>query len=1486
MTAGGQEGTASGDARALFADASKRWLLIAGSGLAASSGAPQPHRRTRWSPRLADVVTYQLFRTQNRQVFEALERSADAEAPPLGFVGDTLEAQAKWLDDYLAAHEPHTPLIRAADLAKAGVFQAVATNAPDRLLNEAFDALKVDYKQVSLEDPHLDSGGPLPLLREWDARVFKDSQDRRTRESAFIRGQLDELLDKVDGVLVVGHSQQSSDLMETVKRAVGSRPNMHVVWVDDESEAPTDDASVTGWLEQNHDGFLHIRGGNRASGSDDVGAFLDMIAGARGVVTTPVVRGQSPAPLLTRTMNKSFDVRPALVFVPGVALLGGLIDRLPRISVKMIISIFALIVAVVAYINWDIWAEYRDQVNPVKAHLAAATKLLSETDSYEGAIRAEAELNDAARKAERLVLPYDSVFSISLVHRDINRDFETTKLAIQSIRDLRVTPMLYRNRFRNDVESDPSRLSLANHPPLLARPGMGEDSKDPRGVRLRGKELSSYRLPRQLSTYADKARLAMFSASAPLLRVTMQESMLRDLQAGRLAIEVDLSRSPNLPLENQIYASIKRVAGYVGKRQSLYSADGITELLNQGKGAFYFFHLEASGTARSLNRIRELLVRFPKNRAIITAYSQKARKRIAQSAPEFDLVTLAKFSNGAAMSYLRKQTSAEFVRRLMQNHYLRTNVGDPLVLSLLVDFYKFTGTVPRSLALVYDRLLQSMLSRGKYTYASKFPVLRALARHIAQTKNNLTRERASGLVAATLFKSLKHDGAAAVLDELVANGVLRYRDDTFVDFMDPNFYALSLAKQLRTVSAAERKRLLIADGGQLAAFYAGMYPNVDALIAELTSDFFAVDRVLRSKQLHLRRVNPYAVNLTSAALLAHNGTPSAAVVARLEATLFEMVNHKVPEVVQDAFSALRALSSAGARRWVLVGLSENKPYDEKLLQYTASAPETTYVDAIERWLTQVGTDADPRRKKRYNWNPNRSGPNGEWSLKRGALKGRTIWAIRHGIHTLAQLGTPRALALIDQFAAQPDGVKRFGKKLWDGLRRSIVSYMLWTGRNDRVRRFYKEISADPAAWALVIPQLYRLNDKATARLLVDVIAKPDVFKSNTSKYKLLAATTLALVDRSLAAPLLNKYLTAKPAKRTTDYRPYAAASLAYRGDARDFPMVQRLVGEARANPLKDLRARRFTRDYVNVLNHAVAVFGSKQAFTLFSQLSADASWRKRAPGLDGQWSPLRAVGGPRAAMVRLMCHSKDREQARLMDQLGFMRSDEARGYLLAVVRMLEGQDDLVLLGKLCGKRRDGAVARLAKWRTHALPDLVRALAADPRPQDLSLYAKWAMHPSRKVRRAALYALHGYPAPAAGKAIAESLTAYELDSKDKKTLLGTGVYLMGRQGSMANESVLLRWLKRGDVDKTTLTIALGRCGGLPSLLELLATTPPKGYSGNLTRAIHLIAHRVRGRTLATAKTIARTSLLAAVLDRVSKAEPPPPTTPATQDRRQP
>ncbi len=1463
MAGEGNGGVAAGE---LFADTTKRWLLIAGAGLSASSGVPQPHRRTRWSPSIGDVVTHELFRTQNRQVFDAVEHSRDA--PPLGYVGDTLEQQDAWFANYLEGHKPYTPLIRCADLIKAGVFRAVATNAPDRLLNAALDSVGVTYKQVSLEDPHQESGGPLPLLREWDARVFKDTEDRRTRESSFVRGQLGELLQHVDGVLVVGHSATRSDLLDSVVRAAEAHDGLEVVWVDDagdDSDDPGAGDSAVAWLDQHHESFVHVR-------TDNLGVFLDDVASQRKVAKTPVGQPEEAEPLLERALNKSFDVRPALVFVPGVALLGGLVDKLPRISVKMIISIFALLLVIVAYINWDIWTEYRDQINPVKAHLGKAKKLLKQADSYEGAIRAEAELNDAARKAARVVLPYDSVFSISLVHRDIGRDYEDTKLAIKTIRDLQITPMLYRNRFRSEVESNPSRMSLANHPPLLVVPGLGKQAKDPRGVTLMGKELASIRLPKPLANYVGKPRLALFSSSAPLLRETMQDMMLRDLRAGRLAIEVDLSRPANQTLEDQIYQSVKRVAGYVGERAALFSPDGITNLLDQGKGSFYFFHIEASGTARSVDRIRELLVRFPKNRAVLAAYSEKARMYLAQSAPELELVTLANFERGAAMTYLHKHTSSEFVRRLMQNHYLRSNVGDPLVLSLLVDYYKFSGAVPRSLALVYDRLLQGMLSLGKYTYASKFPALRALAWEMSTTRNNLTRERATTLIAHTLFRKGNRDGAAAVLDELVGNGVLRYRDDTFVDFMDANLYQLSLAKHLRRVSSEQRARLLTADRGQLPAFYAGIYPDVDRLIAELTGDFYAVDKALAAKQLRLARVNPFTPRLVTASVLANNGAPTASVVGRLERTLFGLVEHQVPEVVNGAFAAIRALSSAGARRWVLVGLAESRAYDQKLLQFTASAPESTYVDAIQRWLRRVGGDQDPRQNSRYTRKNIRTSPTGPWRTQRGPLTSKTAWAIRHGLHTLAQLDSRRASQVIAEFVSQAKGAQRFGTKLWNNFRRNAVGYLLEAHRHETVRGFYKEILDDPGAWTQVIPALYRLNDKATVQLLVDIIAKPEPFTRQTPKHKSRAAKTLALMDKALVVPALEAYMAKAPTDPTTDYRPYAAASLAYRGDPGDFAPVAKLVSHARANPIKSLKAHRFASDYAGVLSHAVAAFGTKAAFKLFSELYADASWRKRASGLDGQWRYLRSVGGPDAALERLLCHSSGRGSRTLMDQLGFMRNEQARGYLLRVIRMVEGDADPGFLARVC-KDHAAAKARVDGWRKRGLHSLVRALAADPRAKDLARYARWAMHGDREVRRAAYYALTGYQVPAAGKAIADSLVAHELESEDKRTLVGTGVYLLGQQGNPANARELLSWLDRDDAPKTSIVIALGKCGGMASLLRLLGSQPVTTYRGNLARAIYLISDRVRGRRLTTTPQVKADALLGAVLSRLAAAPAP-------------
>lgn len=1430
-----------------FDDTDKRWLLIAGGGLSASSGVPLPFRRTRWSPSLEDIVRHHLFRQHSRQVFESVER-ADERQPPLGFVGDTLEAQQQWLAGYLQGLEPHRPLIRVADLARAGMFEAIVTDAPDRLLDSALDRAGVRHRQISLDDPAASDGASLPVVREWDDRVFLDTENRRARERRFLHSRMDEWLGAVDAVLVVGHGGHTCDLSDALRNAVGRHPDLEIVWVE-QSRDDDDDAAATAWLAANHAAFTHVR-------VDDLGDYLDGVADRRGVERTQITAPEPPtAPLLRRAMNRSFDVRPVLVYIPGMAVFGKLIDRMPKIPVKAFLSLFALMLSLVAYCNYDIWTEYRDQIKPVKSHMAAARAHLEGEATYESALLAEAELNEAARKSARVVLPYDTLFSIGYLHKLIEEHYESTNIEIKSIRDLEITPRLYRTRFRATVGADPQRMSLSHHPPVqvLAGGPAGEDS-DPRDLFIGDRRLDSYRIARSIDDFAADQRLAIHADSAALLRVTTQEAMLDELEAGRLAIDIDLStRSPGR-LEDHIYAQMKTAAGYTGDREALYSPDGIVALLDDGQATFYFSQLEATGVPQNLTKIRELLTRFPTCRAVVSTYTAKARAQLTELAPEFTRVSIAEYTWPVALDYLRERTTPEFVRAIMQDYHLRRSITDPLVLSLLVDYHRFTGAPPRGLALVYDRLLQNSLDRGEYGFAPKLRVLSPLAWEMYATGDNLTRETATRLISALLFRDTNLDAARAVLDEMVANGVLRFRSDTYVAFMDEAFLHLCVAKHLATLDVGQRVAFLLANDERIAAFHAGLFPAVDELVDTLVAPYDDVDAVLRRADKHLAYVNPYIRRLRRVAFVVQNGEPSHDRVTSLETRLFELMDHADEQVRGEAKTALSSFSTEAIRSWVLLGLDTGVAYDHRLTHFTASASEQVYVAPIERWLDRLATEADPRRQQRYEWHAIQDITGAVVESKRGAATLDTQRAIYEALTTLAQVGTAHALAQVRAYARRASD-SRFSDEVWLGVRRKAAKLLLAHGAPDDILMFRIELEAAPAAWSSVIMDLATTNDDRVAQALARVIAAPQEFDRNELEHKRVAAAALAVMDREVAMPPLMAALEAEPSTDASDYLPYVALSLGYRGDPRDTPAVIALTERVAADRLAGYERDRRAEHYIGTLGRALAVFASEQAFEQFAELYANPAWRELDATMFGYVANFPIAAAVELNERELLCvEHNERVELAMLRNLGWFGIPEARDVLEELLRVVDGSGDVDAVAARCGDSRAIAAEKLARWKMDWLSSFVGALGIEARDADVPRFARWAMHGDRSVRRKAIDVLRTYHLAGAGRAVAASLAAYPDQYQD-------ALYALGEQRVAANEQLVAPYL---DDPKThwTATLAMRWVGGVNTLLRVYPEQATITHPSSTRQAVFYIGERTLGDGVPHDAIMAATRQLAA------------------------
>lgn len=1428
-----------------------RWLLIVGCDLGASSGVPLPFERTRWSPSLVDLVQHWLFRTQSRAVVDSLFHALEAGRPPLGFVGDSLAEQQAWLDRYLTDLAPHRPQLRLADLAAAGTFSAVVSSAYDRLLPAALRRVGVPFREITTEQPLDAPDGALALLREWDDRVFEDTDDRRARESAFLGERLAQLVADADGVLVLAHTDHTTDLVGGLDAALEERPDLPVVWVTER--------------DTTREGAVQVPA---------VGEWLEELAVRRGVTPSPLVEPVPSEPaLFRRLLDRRYDLRPVLVWVPGAALFTRWLEKLPRVSIKGVLSVLALVACVVGLANWMKYREFRDQVDPSAERIAHARALVSAADAgLEAAVQAEQALTEANALLKRVTIPDDNVLTFEALTREFAWDHKLITYEVTEVRDYLVTPILYRERLRSRLEASAALLALGNHPPLAARPyhaGTGTDGsgKDPRGVYVQGGPLAALIPPRPLSEWrASEANLAVHAVSPALTGVVIERAMLDDLAAGRLPVLLDLAQLPAGPLEQPAVAEVGRIAGYVGERAALFNPDGLHELLGQGLATFYVRNLGSGGLPRSLARVRELLARFPSSRIVLSTHTPKDAAELRRLAPGFAIAALADLDWSVALAWLREHTAPDFVHAILQDYHLRLGLVQPLVTSLLVDYYRYAGEPPRSLGVVYDRLVRSLLAAGERGFALELTALRVLAAELIARDGELTREEAIGLVARALPQRLVEvdlEWASSVVAELISDGVLRPRGEAWLAFMDPAYLHLCAAKHAAGLPVRERARFLLRVDERIAAFHAGLYPaSTDALLAALLADYRTVEAALRARAKHLEHVNPYLPALRKAAYVARNGRPSGAAVAGLEAILFEQLTHARPAVVSEVQLALASLGTPGVKRFILVGIEQDAPYDDRLIQALARAPDDVATGALERWLKRVAGEDDRRRADRKEAPGHEQGPDGQWRAKgTPAATFDTIMAAKHALTALSQIGTESGVELVAEVAGTAAD-SRFAAKAWSSIRAGAIAALLRDEHFDAARPLVAAMAGDdPTPWFFLVGKLHALADPASAAVLAAVLgytgeAPAGPADKRLHEAKASAALSLALLPPELADPVIDAALTDSASGDAVDWRPWAALALAYRARPADAERVWALADRLRgAVPGwlkgKDKALRELRRAYRRTVNEAVALTATAggaevraRAFETFLRLYDDEAWKTASGSMALQLARFRDHGGAvRFAVERVLCRSEARDQDRreLLAALGRMGTPAAREAIGELWRVGHG-GGRQRVGAYCGAdSAEAARAAFVVWAAERRHVFVSALGSICAASDLPRFATWAVDAEDGVRRAAYDALGRYAAAPADAARALMAALAEVPDDAFHILRA-----LAELGSPEAEEALLAELAKGGRGVRMAIQALREAGGTRALLRLMSLQDDPQLRLAAAAAVASVAARNVGR----------------------------------------
>ena len=1415
-------------------DTSKRWLLVVGGRLGASSGVPQPYTRTRWSPSVWDLVRYEAFRTQTREVFHAMEELREERRPALGFVADNLDDQQSWLAERVDGLTANLAMWRLGDLVASGMFKGIVSSASSGLFEGTLRQLGVAFRPLSAAEPTMPDGDEVPFLRVLDDRLFTDTDESRTHANAFAFRTIGKLIESVDGVLIVGCGPEADPLIDVIAGAIGDRQHVEVIWMDE----PLGDEKR---LSYETKPFQH-RESVKAVATSSLQKFFESVGQARGVQPSPVVFAPEPEPesAFRKVLDRSFDIRPVLVYVPGFAAFGKLVDKIPPISTKAILSLAVLVLLIVGYFNYAVYREYHDQVDPVEKRVELAKQLLVD-ESFQGTIQAEAELDEAIAEMGRITMPDDGFLHFGAMHSSFTRHARDLNFGMEVTRDFIITPLLYLHRFEERLRSDPSITSLGSHPPIPVVETSGVDRAldefmdpdNPRRIWWDHKSIVDYRLPHSIDDYRDQSHLVLYSPHAALLRVTMVKQMLADLEDGRMVFELDLIRSPDTPLDMQAFNVAKTIAGYVEERSSLFNADGLIDRLNEGHCSFYFTGIDSAGVPGSLARIAALQARFPECRTVIETHSELAQRRIVRYSEGYAFVDLSSFEWADALAYLREETSLSYTHEVLDNPHLRWSLAEPIMLSLLVQYHRDVGQPPRSLGQLYDFLLQNLLSHGEHGFAPKIKVLAAIAYEVVITGTGLSRELAVEVINSGVFAGRNYNSAQSMLEELVAEGVLIYHAGFSVDFADSAFRHLALAKYLDQLEEEERMGLLLETDDQVIVFYAGLHGNIDPLLEDMMDEYTAFDAQLRAHGGELQFINPYLPRLKKVAHAVQNGEVSPELASRVEDILFELVGHRRRVSRDAAHIALNSITTPGIRQWVQVGIDQNAPHDEDLLRFTAWSSDDIYVGTIERWLRRLGTAEDPRQAARFS------------NMGAKTLGNPTLTAVANAFMTLAQVGSPDSLQIVEQYATTPAD-PRFAPQTWAEVRTSAAAALLFVDKFDRISSILAEIEARPGDWEELLIKLYRLNTPEVANTLVKVLAATDIepgdpYGDRTIRVKRTAAVALSFMDRDVAVPPLLAFLATPRSDSEIDYLPFAALSLGYRGDTRDVASVVANIRDLLDNHagffnLANQLTSEITLEYLELFTESLALFGNAEAFAFYQSLYTTEPWTRDhgTQFLNRLISGFRIAAAERFLVHRLICEHPPRETYRLIPALGRIGTSRARLLINKLVQMSLGGTDAAFVTDLCGEGFTLDASVMSDMEG-ALSAFVEALEEIGYERDLPRFSSWALSDDRSTRRAAIEALSNFTEPSAGRALMATAAAFSTEAR-------VCIDAMRLQASPYNEQFLLDLLEINQAYGQSVIRALAHCGGPRSVPVMYGFQDHGDWGEEAARAAHMIVSR--------------------------------------------
>ena len=275
--------------------------------------------------------------------------------------------------------------------------------------------------------------------------------------------------------------------------------------------------------------------------------------------------------------------------MPGLSLFSELLKKLPKPSLKAVLSFLTLVFLVLGWLHYREYDAFQAKMKLPRQLLQQAQQLLLSSGKSEltPLQKAEEKLDEALLAWGKTKVPPRNFWILPLLPKHL----KTRRLAFQemsqAMRTQQLLPKLLRARMIQHLEEERLMRRLGAFPEVIVSKVKVQQKKF--------KVLKKRPIQRQhpLSFYRGARYQALRSSNVMLLRVMTHKRMLQVLKGGHLAFVLDLRQRTGF--EEQLFGQARRRLGYTGKRKELFQRRGIREELRHGRASFIFQNLDTAG---------------------------------------------------------------------------------------------------------------------------------------------------------------------------------------------------------------------------------------------------------------------------------------------------------------------------------------------------------------------------------------------------------------------------------------------------------------------------------------------------------------------------------------------------------------------------------------------------------------------------------------------------------------------------------------------------------------------------------------------------------------------------------------------------------------------------------------------------------------------------------------------------------------------------